>query len=159
MYNHSEFGLWGEKQAQKHLKKKGLKILETNYETKFGEVDVICLQTKASATKQAKKFEKAIEKAHGKDRFDLHKRLTQKQFERADNVLVFVEVKSRSKESANVVEPNEAVDAKKQSKYASVAKVFASSNEKFAKMPWRFDIVEVVEDCGKAKLNHIECAF
>lgn len=159
MYNHSEFGLWGEKQAQKHLKKNGLKILETNYETKFGEIDVICLQTKAAAKKQAKKFEKAIEKAHGKDRFDLHKKLTQKQFEKADNVLVFVEVKSRSKASANAVEPNEAVDTKKQSKYAGVAKAFAAANEKFAQMPWRFDIVEVVEENGKAQLNHIECAF
>ena len=117
------------------------------------------MQTKAAAKKQAKKFEKAIEKAHGKDRFDLHKKLTQKQFEKADNVLVFVEVKSRSKASANAVEPNEAVDTKKQSKYAGVAKEFAAANEKFAQMPWRFDIVEVVEENGKAQLNHIECAF
>ncbi len=34
-------GDFGEKQAQNYVKKLGYQILETNYKTKFGEVDII----------------------------------------------------------------------------------------------------------------------
>ena len=159
MFNHSDFGLWGEKQAQKHLKKKGLKILSQNFETSGGEIDIVCLQSRASAKRQAKDIEKQIDEAHGMAKFDLHKKLTQKHFECADNTLVFVEVKSRSKESANTVDPKEAVDAKKQNKYSDLAEFFVGKNKQFSEYPWRFDIVEVVRQNGKSQINHIEGAF
>ena len=159
MYNHSEFGLWGEKQAQKHLKKKGLKVIASNFEAKNGEIDIVCLQSRATAKKQSKEIEKRIDEAHGMEKFDLHKKLTQKHFECADDILVFVEVKSRSEESANTVDPKEAVDAKKQNKYADLAEFFVGKNKQFAQHPWRFDIVEVVKGSGKAQINHIEGAF
>ena len=159
MYNHSEFGLWGETQAQKYLKKIGLRIISSNFETKKGEIDVVCLQKRGSAKKQAKSIEKQIEKAHGLDKFDLHKKLTQKHFECADDILVFVEVKTRKKESAKMVRPSEAVDLKKQNKYGLLAKEFVLKNKQFDEKPWRFDIVEVVETNGKAQINHIEGAF
>lgn len=159
MFNHSEFGLWGENQAQKHLKKKGLKVIVTNFETKNGEIDIVCLQTRACAKKQAKLLEKQIEEAHGMDKFDLHKKLTQKHFECAENVLVFVEVKTRAEKSAEFESPKEAVNGKKQNKYGNLAKAYVEKNKQFDGIPWRFDIVEVVEKSGKAQINHIECAF
>ncbi|MEG1646052.1 MAG: YraN family protein [Clostridia bacterium] len=39
--NNKKLGVWGEVQAQKYLKKAGYKILETNYETKLGEMDIV----------------------------------------------------------------------------------------------------------------------
>ena len=159
MYNHSDFGLWGEAQAQKYLKKKGLKIVAANFETKLGEIDIICVQTKKSAKLQAKKLLRQIEQAHGIDKFDLHKKLTQKHFECAEDVLVFVEVKSRSGESAGVVLPSEAVDDRKQNKYEKLAKQFVLTYKQFDDKPWRFDIVEVVKTGKNLNINHIECAF
>ena len=35
-------GNLGEKQAEKYLLKRGYKILEKNYQNKFGEIDIIC---------------------------------------------------------------------------------------------------------------------
>lgn len=40
--NSKYLGNFGELQAQKYLKKIGLKILETNYTNKLGEIDIIC---------------------------------------------------------------------------------------------------------------------
>ncbi len=36
-----DIGAWGEKTAQKYLKKKGYKIKTANYRSKFGEIDII----------------------------------------------------------------------------------------------------------------------
>lgn len=38
---HLRLGKYGERLAKKFLKKKGFKILERNYRTKFGEIDII----------------------------------------------------------------------------------------------------------------------
>lgn len=40
---HQKFGKTGETVAEKHLKKKGYKILERNYRTELGEVDIIAM--------------------------------------------------------------------------------------------------------------------
>lgn len=40
-YTNKEFGALGEKLAAKYLKENGFKILEKNYKTKLGEVDII----------------------------------------------------------------------------------------------------------------------
>ena len=34
-------GAWGEEAAQKYLKKLGYRIVETNFRTRFGEIDII----------------------------------------------------------------------------------------------------------------------
>ena len=36
-----DIGAWGEETAQKYLKKKGYKIKERNYRSRFGEIDII----------------------------------------------------------------------------------------------------------------------
>jgi putative endonuclease len=40
----SETGLLGEKLAQAFLKKKGYRILETNYRCRYGEIDIVARQ-------------------------------------------------------------------------------------------------------------------
>lgn len=34
-------GAWGERQAQAYLKRKGYRIVETNFRTRLGEIDII----------------------------------------------------------------------------------------------------------------------
>lgn len=42
-------GAWGEKQVLTHLKKNGYTILETNYRTKFCEIDIIAKKKNTTA--------------------------------------------------------------------------------------------------------------
>jgi len=44
--NNIEFGRLGEEKAIEFLKKKGYKILERNYKTKIGEIDIIAKKNK-----------------------------------------------------------------------------------------------------------------
>lgn len=44
--NKRKFGIIGEKIAQGYLKTKGYKILETNFYTRVGEIDIICKKEK-----------------------------------------------------------------------------------------------------------------
>lgn len=37
-----KLGNWGEDLASSFLKKKGYKIIETNFRTRFGEIDIVC---------------------------------------------------------------------------------------------------------------------
>ncbi|MFH1090859.1 MAG: YraN family protein [Pseudomonadota bacterium] len=46
MNNHLEIGRKGEDLAVKYLAKRGLKVLARNYRTKYGEIDIICLDRK-----------------------------------------------------------------------------------------------------------------
>lgn len=147
MYNHSEFGLWGEAVAAKFLKKKGYRILAKNFETRFGELDVVALQSKKCALREAKCLEKFGENP------------AQKRFEAKTDTLVFVEVKTRAKTSAERVAPQEAVGRAKQQKYVALADVYVKQHAKFDGVPMRFDIVEVVGDAKEFEINHIENAF
>lgn len=42
--NHNDLGNWGESLAVKHLKEKGLKILETNWRHLRAEIDIIAME-------------------------------------------------------------------------------------------------------------------
>ena len=44
--HNNNIGRIGEKIAKKHLRSKGYKVLEENYKTKFGEIDLIVLKNK-----------------------------------------------------------------------------------------------------------------
>jgi putative endonuclease len=41
MMNRQELARWGEELAQKYLKNRGINIIEKNYRTQFGEIDII----------------------------------------------------------------------------------------------------------------------
>lgn len=69
-----------------------------------------------------------------------------------DDVIVFVEVKTRTNEKFG--RPCEAVDFRKQEKYRRIAEYFFFEN-KIDQIGIRFDVIEVLGD----EINHIEDAF
>lgn len=130
-----EYGKYGETLAIGYLKKQGYKILTVNYSSKAGEVDIIAVETKKARKKRPeyKSMSKQIQN---------------------EDVLVFVEVKSRN--SMKFGRPSMAVDNKKLNHYQIIASQFRLYNSKFSKLPYRFDIIEVVGDVVD---NHIINAF
>lgn len=133
--NIGEYGAYGEGLAKKFLKKNGYKILTINYQKRVGEVDIVALETKKARKKREE-----------------YKQMS-KQMQKED-VLVFVEVKSRN--STKFGTPAMAVDNKKRKHYESLARSFKMLNPKFGGLPFRFDIIEVIETSVE---NHIINAF
>jgi putative endonuclease len=41
MARHLEDGAWAERHARRHLERKGLKLVEKNFSTRFGEIDLV----------------------------------------------------------------------------------------------------------------------
>lgn len=143
MRNHNAFGLAGEAAAVKFLKKKGIKILAQNFETKFGEIDIVALQTKRSAKKQIKKITNASERAA-------------KQLEFSEAIIVAVEVKTRR--TAENFAPSDSVNFSKQNRIEALMDVFIKKM-KLNNLQIRYDIIEVVGEIDNFNINHIENAF
>ena len=109
----------GEDFAAEYLEKNGYTIVKRNFNTKFGEIDII-----------AKK----------------------------DNIIAFVEVKSRADDS--LFSPREAVTPSKQRKICKAALLYSMAN-KFSERP-RFDVFEVIYgkyDLEIKSFEHIINAF
>ncbi len=104
-------GISGEAKAEKYIKKLGYKILERNYRTKQGEIDIIASK---------------------------------------DNLIVFIEVKTRS--NANYGKGYESVNKNKCEKIIRTAEQYMLNHtDKLA----RFDVISI--DDGE--ISHIENAF
>lgn len=69
-----------------------------------------------------------------------------------DEVIVFVEVKTRSSSAFGA--PSEAVGSRKRKKYAMVAQEYLL-NARRGDVPCRFDVIEIENE----RINHIENAF
>lgn len=128
------YGDFGEDLACKFLKKNKYKILTRNFSNKDGEIDIIAIETKASRKRSAD-----------------YSRMSD--MIRNEDVLVFVEVKSRH--STLYGEPFEAVDKQKQSRYFTLANNYISKN-KLSDYQYRFDIIEVL---ANKVVNHYKNAF
>lgn len=133
--NTEEYGSYGEGLAKTYLIKNGYKILTINFTKKVGEVDIIALETKKARKKRPEY--KTLPKETKKE-----------------DVLIFVEVKSRR--NTKFGRPSQAVDRTKQKHYEMLANNFRLLNPKFASLPYRFDIIEVV---GDQVDNHIINGF
>lgn len=113
--NKKVFGNIGEKIARKYLKSIGYEILDNNFYTIKGEIDII-----------------AREK---------------------NNIIVFVEVKTRSTDKYGT--PSEAVNNKKKQHLKRSAAIYLTEKN-FFKCIIRFDVIEVIIKSGKCKINHIK---
>lgn len=118
----------GEKHAVRFLRKKGYRILETNYVGKWGEIDIIA---------------------------------------RKKDLIAFIEVKTRSAESANAHEarPAAAVNREKQRRLIRIANEYARRTHKPDGILMRMDIIEIITQKnrkGEPRVKstvHIENAF
>ncbi len=108
-------GLKGEAIAINYLKKKGYKILQRNYRTKFGEIDVIASK---------------------------------------DDVMVFIEVKTRSTDLFGA--PEDAVTRQKQERIKKAALYYLKDFKTIP--PLRFDVISI-ELKPEPRIEHIEYAF
>lgn len=76
---------------------------------------------------------------------------------RKENFLVFVEV--RSKTSVQYGQPLETVNAKKQEKIRKTAEYYLYVHPELAELYCRFDVISVLWQNGKVRLNWIADAF
>lgn len=78
-----------------------------------------------------------------------------------NNMILFVEVKTRSKEAAKFISPAECVSDEKQQRIIATAQYYILNNG--VGLQPRFDIAEVITeksgDMSEATLNYIEDAF
>ncbi|MFN3740871.1 MAG: YraN family protein [Thermodesulfovibrionales bacterium] len=112
-------GLKGEALAISYLKKKGYKILEKNYRTKFGEIDIIASK---------------------------------------DDVVVFIEVKTRSTDAFGA--PEESVTTEKQERIKKAALYYLKNLRTIPAL--RFDVISIlypVKLKQEPQIEHIEHAF
>lgn len=72
-------------------------------------------------------------------------------------VLVFVEVKTRR--SKNFGEPQESVTPKKQEQMVRSAEGFLMTHTEYGDYEKRFDVIAIMIENGKEKIDHIENAF
>ncbi len=134
--NSKELGSFGEKIAENYLKKKGYQVLDRNYTSKFvsgpsrGEIDIV-----------AKK----------------------------DDVISFIEVKTLRQAPAfakatagkqgEPISPEEKVNFGKQRKLIRMAEGWLMEKKIPLDSKWQIDIISIVIESGKAKINHFENAI
>jgi len=106
MSRHMEMGRIGEELACREIEKMGYRILERNYRSKLGEIDLIAMD---------------------------------------GNVLVFIEVKTRS---SSIDYAKEAIDAKKMKRLSMLALSYIKK-KRYENMRARFDIVAICIKEGK----------
>jgi putative endonuclease len=108
-------GRWGEDEAARYLQERGYEILERNYHTARGELDIIA---------------------------------------RRDDVLVFVEVKTRS--SNRFGYPEDAVTARKQARMQKAAENYFENHPECPET-WQFDILAITRTHGAPPaIEHFE---
>jgi len=146
-----EIGKKGEDLACQHLREKGYEIVERNWGSKWGEVDIIA----KISLRQSPCLSKA-------DAFSAHK-MKQKRgllakasglLEKGD-VFVFVEVKTKVGEDWGM--PEEMINNKKLAQVQRMAETYEPARNHQS----RVDVVAVVlnEDLSIKRLNHYECVY
>ncbi|MFC1894619.1 YraN family protein [Candidatus Dependentiae bacterium] len=111
-----KLGNKGEQIIAKFLEKNNFEILQQNYKSKFGEIDLIAQK---------------------------------------DNLIAFVEVKTRKKAYFPI---SNVVTISKQKKISKTANLFISKNKIYNKI-CRFDVATVISDNNEYKINYIKNAF
>ena len=163
-----KFGDLGEKIAEQYLLKNGYFILEKNFQTKMGELDII-------AFKPQNKILRNVNKEIGKffaDNREIGKNnrenLINKEIIRKNGLIIFVEVKSSvmnndqnvSRETFNKIRPEENVHFKKQRHLIKSAQNYLAYKQFPLDINWQIDVIAVDIDkiSRKANLRHIKQA-
>lgn len=141
--NNIGYGVLGEKEAEKFLKKKKYKIIAKNCKFAGSELDIVAILPKNTQKNEIKQKLKCGEIKSKQSYKYLLKSL--------EDVLVFVEVKYSSAKVFG--EPMERVDEFKQHQIIKAAEGFIHKNR--ISMPCRFDVISIVGD----EITHIENAF
>jgi putative endonuclease len=125
-------GRWGELAAAKYLCEKGYTILEQNYRTPYGEIDLIAFQDNASL--EAPLVDPGI-----------------------NQIVVFVEVKTRASTAYGL--PEEAITRRKKTHLLSAVQAYMQTH---AQLPqnWRIDVISIRRNPGGAppEIIHFENA-
>lgn len=120
-------GMIGEEAAVKYLKKKGYRVVERNYRTRYGEIDIICVHQGSEP-------------------------LCGSPLSGAESTLVFVEVKTKTGERFG--EPWEMVDRRKLEQVKRIATMYLK-NKRLGEPLCRIDVVGVWLD-GSEKVEKLE---
>lgn len=112
-----KLGARGEELAANYLVKKGYQIIQRNYYTRYGELDIIS---------------------------------------KKDNILIFVEVKTRTSTSFGL--PEESVTKVKMDHLRKAALIYLNNlNQGFREI--RFDVIAILIKDNHEEITHIENAF
>ena len=147
--------LVGEHDACEYLKKQGYEILEKNCKIGHSELDVVCKLpqiVQKNKIRNAIKDLKSIKKTMNNSEFVLKKNMLKNELKKVEDVLVVVEVKSRS--SKKFGEPYEAVTSEKIHNIVRGTNAYLAKNH-LENMPVRFDVISIVD----GDIEHIEGAF
>ena len=163
-----KFGDLGEKIAEQYLLKNGYFILEKNFQTKMGELDIIAFKPQNkilhNVNKEIGKFF-ADNREIGKNN---RENLINKEIIRKNGLIIFVEVKSSvmnndqnvSRETFNKIRPEENVHFKKQRHLIKSAQNYLAYKQFPSDINWQIDVIAVDIDkiSRKANLRHIKQA-
>jgi putative endonuclease len=114
-------GQWGEATAEKYLIDRGYKILDRNYRTTIGELDIVA---------------------------------------RKNDVIAFVEVKTRDSINADHFLPEESVNSRKQSKLKKLGEIYLTKHKYKDDQGWQIDVISVIlnKSTQEVTINHIQNA-
>ncbi|MFK5984248.1 MAG: YraN family protein [Pseudomonadota bacterium] len=127
-----QLGNIGEEKAYQFLTQQGLKLIEKNFYSRFGEIDLIMLESLQPSIKWNP--------------------LTNK-----ENCLVFVEVRSRK--NMGFGSALESITISKQQKLRKTANFFLLKNVKYSKMTARFDVIIIPPITSEKQIYWLKNAF
>lgn len=153
-------GNLGEKIAAKYLENKGYLILERNFQTKIGELDIVAFQPNKEILFRIRK---GIGKyLYGAKENDL-KLLIKTEILKRNGLLVFIEVKSGKIDVSRetFVRPEEHIDYWKRRHLIKTAQNYLAYRGLPLDINWQIDViaVEMNKDSHKANLRHIKKAI
>lgn len=129
-----ELGNIGEEKALKFLQLQGLQLIDRNFYSRFGEIDLIMLDSS----------------------YQLNKKMSL-QPNIQNSYLVFIEVRCRK--NMGFGSALESITYAKQKKLRKTADYFFLKNAHYSKMSARFDVILIPATANKDKINWLKNAF
>lgn len=164
-----KFGDLGEKIAEQYLIKNGYYILEKNFQTKMGELDIIAFKPRNKISYNVNKEMGNFFKNNKEIGKNNRESLINKEIIRKDGLIVFIEVKSSlmsddqnvSRETfGSKIRPEENVHFRKQRHLIKSAQNYLAYKRFPLDINWQIDVIaiDINEISRKANLRHIKQA-